>query len=135
MAAFPDRDLMDESMRPGKLLLNRVLESHEPYPAWVAARGLRFLASNRGAETLFPGMCAMEPEAIIDLWYGPGPFGEMVENWPDVVWAGVARCVVREPGQPTRNSLRSFDAPKRISRRRRCLKTPRTPNYRLCALG
>jgi hypothetical protein len=30
------------------------------------------------------------PERIVDLWFGPGPFREIVENWVDVVWAGVA---------------------------------------------
>jgi hypothetical protein len=35
-------------------------------------------------------MCALEPEAIVDLWYGPSPFRDMVENWPDVVWGGLA---------------------------------------------
>jgi hypothetical protein len=35
-------------------------------------------------------MCALQPQEIVDLWFGPGPFREMVENWPDVVWAGVA---------------------------------------------
>jgi hypothetical protein len=35
-------------------------------------------------------MCSLEPEQIVDLWFGPGPFREIVENWVDVVWAGVA---------------------------------------------
>src|SRR5215472_5618803 len=35
-------------------------------------------------------MCALQPEQIVDLWFGPGPFREIVENWVDVVWAGVA---------------------------------------------
>src|SRR6266571_3047946 len=51
---------------------------------------MRFLASNCGAEALFPGLCSLQPHAIVDLWFGPGPFRDMVENWPDVVWAGVA---------------------------------------------
>jgi hypothetical protein len=35
-------------------------------------------------------LCALQPEQIVDLWLGPGPFREIVENWVDVVWAGVA---------------------------------------------
>jgi hypothetical protein len=35
-------------------------------------------------------MCSLSPERIVGLWFGPGPFRDMVENWPDVVWAGVA---------------------------------------------
>jgi len=51
---------------------------------------MQFLASNGGSEALFPGMCTMQPHEIVELRFGPGPFREMVENWPDVVWAGVA---------------------------------------------
>src|SRR5204863_1671567 len=46
--------------------------------------------SNCGAEALFPGMCSLQPEQIVDLWFGPGPVREIVENWADVAWAGVA---------------------------------------------
>jgi hypothetical protein len=35
-------------------------------------------------------MCALQPEEIVELWFGPGPFREVVENWADVVWGG--RC-------------------------------------------
>src|SRR5262249_41089297 len=77
-------------MRPVKLVLDRVLQGHEPYPAWVVGRGMQFLASNCGAEAVFPGMCSLPPEEIVDLWFGPGPFRGLVENWADVVWAGVS---------------------------------------------
>lgn len=88
--AFPTFALEDEAMKPIQRVLDRILASHEPYPAWVGSRGLRFISSNRAAEALFPGMCSMPPEAIVELWFGPGPFRDLVENWPDVVWAGVA---------------------------------------------
>lgn len=71
-------------------VLNRILRTHEPYPAWVGGRGFRFFSSNRAAERLFPGMCELTPAAIVDLWFGPGLFRHMVENWQDVVLAGVA---------------------------------------------
>ncbi|MFO0618407.1 MAG: helix-turn-helix transcriptional regulator [Polyangiaceae bacterium] len=88
--AFPALPLEADAMKPIRRVLDRMLSSHEPYPAWVGASGFRFLASNRAAEALFPGLCAMSPQAIVDLWFGPGPFREIVENWQDVVWAGVA---------------------------------------------
>jgi hypothetical protein len=55
-AAFPARELADEALRPVRCVLERVLRAHEPYPAWVVGRGLRFLAPNRAAEVLFPGL-------------------------------------------------------------------------------
>ena len=88
--AFPARDLDDAAMQPLRQVLDHVLRGHEPYPAWVVGRGLEFVSSNRAADRLFPGLCGMPAEQIIDLWYGPGPFRELVENWQDVVWAGIA---------------------------------------------
>lgn len=89
--AYPDHPLSDQAMRSINLVLDRVLHTHEPYPAWVVGRGLQFLRSNRAAESLFPGLCSRSPESIVDLWYGPGPFRELVENWKDVVFVGVAQ--------------------------------------------
>jgi transcriptional regulator with XRE-family HTH domain len=63
-AAFPSRDLADEAMRSVKLVLDCVLQGHEPYPAWVVGRGMQFLASNCGAEAVFTGMCSLPPEEI-----------------------------------------------------------------------
>lgn len=87
---YPAFALEDAAMKPVRKVLDRILVSHEPYPAWAVARGFRFVASNRAAESLFPGMCALSPEAIVDLWFGAGPFRDLVENWQDVIWAGVA---------------------------------------------
>lgn len=89
--AYPDHPLSDQAMRSINLVLDRVLHTHEPYPAWVVGRGLQFFRSNRAAESLFPGLCSRSPESIVDLWYGPGPFRELVENWKDVVFVGVAQ--------------------------------------------
>lgn len=89
-ASYPALALDDDAMKPVQRVLERVLASHEPYPAWVGRGAFRFISSNRAAEALFPGMCSMSPEDIVELWFGPGPFRDVVENWQDVVWAGVA---------------------------------------------
>jgi transcriptional regulator with XRE-family HTH domain len=88
--AFADRALDDEAMQPISAVLGRVLAKHEPYPAWVVGRSMRFLASNRGAEALFPGMCSRSPAEIVEMWYAPGPFRDAIENWHEVFWAGLA---------------------------------------------
>jgi hypothetical protein len=85
-------------------VIDRILRTHEPYPAWVGGRGFRFLSSNRAAEALFPGLCDLPPEAVVDLWFGPGPFRQMVENWQDVVWAGIA-SLRREAPTPEPGAL------------------------------
>jgi transcriptional regulator with XRE-family HTH domain len=86
---FPNRDLSDASMRPIADVLGRILRSHEPFPAWVFGRGFHVLSANAAGESLFPGLRSMRPESIVDTWFGPGPFRDMVENWPEVLWAGI----------------------------------------------
>lgn len=88
--ACPDHQLSEQAMRSIDLVLDRALHVHEPYPAWVVGRGLQFLRSNRAAESLFPGLCSLSPDSIVDLWYGPGPFRDLVESWQDVVFVSVA---------------------------------------------
>lgn len=87
---FADHSLDDAAMKPISIVLDRVLANQEPYPAWVVGRGMHFLASNRGAEALFPGMCSRTPAEIVEMWFAPGPFRDAVENWHEVLWAGLA---------------------------------------------
>lgn len=70
-------------------VVDKLFAGHEPFPAWLVGRGLRFLACNQAAETTFPGMCAMSPEALADVLFGPGPFRDSVENAPEVIAAGL----------------------------------------------
>ncbi|WP_088314218.1 helix-turn-helix domain-containing protein [Kineosporia sp. R_H_3] len=85
--AYPTRHLDDPAMAAVRDVLARVLERHEPYPGWVIGRGLRFLAANRAAHTLFPGLTDLSPAQVVDLWFGEGPYRDRVENWRDVVRA------------------------------------------------
>lgn len=87
--AFPAHDLGSRAMEPVDRVLEKVLRSHEPYPAWVVRQPLTFVRANAGAEALFPGLTQLTPAPLIDLWYGPGPFRDQVINWPDVVQAGL----------------------------------------------
>lgn len=104
-AAYPAHDLDDPALDPVREVLERMVQRHDPYPAWVVARGLHFIASNRAAEALMPGLCERSPRAIVDMWFAPGPFREVVENWPDVIWAGVA-ALRREALQSNDRELR-----------------------------
>lgn len=101
---YPSLALDDSAMRPLQRVLERVLAAHEPYPAWIGTAGFRFIASNRAAERMFPGMCSMAPEQIVDMWFGAGPFRDIVENWADVVWAGIA-TLRREAARSTDASI------------------------------
>ncbi len=79
----------DEGLAPVRRIVRTMLERHEPYPAWCFAPGLRIVDTNRGADRLFPGLRDMSPEAMVDFWYGSGAFRERVENWAEVLHAGI----------------------------------------------
>ena len=99
---FATRALDDAQMQPVARVLRQLLDAHEPNPAWVFRRSLRPMLANRAGERLFPGLTSMTPETIVDLWFGPGPFREMVDNWSEVVLAGVEalRRDASETGDP-----------------------------------
>jgi transcriptional regulator with XRE-family HTH domain len=86
---YPARKLSDAPMSSVQRVLDALLRSH-PWPAWVIGPGLRFVGSNRASEALFPGLCALSPSEIVDLWLGPGPFRERIDNWSDIGWTAVA---------------------------------------------
>jgi transcriptional regulator with XRE-family HTH domain len=88
-AGFPVHELGSHALEPVNRVLEKVLASHEPYPAWVIRQPLKIVRANAGAELLFPGLTMLTPDQLIDMWYGPGPFQDQVVNWPDVVQAGL----------------------------------------------
>ena len=89
-AQFAQHELGSTELAAVDQVLDLVLARHEPYPAWVVRRPFTFLRANRGAEALFPGLTELGPVALVDLWFGPGPFRDGVQNWHDVARAGVA---------------------------------------------
>jgi transcriptional regulator with XRE-family HTH domain len=88
--SFPVHDLGSQALEPVDEVLDKVLLSHEPYPAWVVRQPLTFVRANAAAEALFPGLTRLSPGQLIDFWFGPGPFRDCVLNWPDVIQAGLA---------------------------------------------
>lgn len=87
--AFPDHDLGSQALEPVGSVLSKVLDGHEPYPAWVVRQPLTFVRANAAGEALFPGLTRLSPAQLIDFWFGPGPFRDCVLNWPDVIQAGL----------------------------------------------
>lgn len=69
--SYAERSLDEQQMEPVKRTIDHILKKHEPFPAWVIAPGLRFMASNNAAEKIFPGLVGMEPIDLIDLWCSP----------------------------------------------------------------
>jgi transcriptional regulator with XRE-family HTH domain len=100
--AFPAHDLGTQALGTVDRVLDKVLQGHEPYPAWVIRQPFTFLRANAGAEALFPGLTQLSAGQVIGLWFGPGPFRDRVLNWPQVVRAGLTalRHAAADSGDP-----------------------------------
>ena len=68
---YSESPLDEAALKPARNIINQVLENHNPYPAWAIASGFRFVAANRAAEKLFPGMIQLDPMTLVDMWCGP----------------------------------------------------------------
>lgn len=108
-AQFAQHELGSAELAAVDQVLDLVLARHEPYPAWVVRRPFTFLRANRGAEALFPGLTELGPEALVDLWFGPGPFRDAVQNWHDVARAGVAALAQDAAGTDDPQTLALLD--------------------------
>ncbi len=89
LPVFPVSELGSQALEPVERVLDKILEGHDPYPAWVVRRPFTFLRANAAARAMFPGLTALPAEDVIDLWFGPGPFRACVLNWSEVAQAGV----------------------------------------------
>lgn len=86
-AAFDERDLDDEALRPLRMAIDAILARHEPFPA-CAMDGLgRVVRLNEACRRFMPGVETQSPEQGLDAFLAPGPGREMVENFAEVAWA------------------------------------------------
>lgn len=101
-AAYPAGDLGSPLLGPVDRVLDNVLRRHDPYPAWVVRQPFTFLRGNDAAETLSPGLTQLSPEQLIDVWFGPGPFRDQVQNWREVSQASLTalRHAAADTGDP-----------------------------------
>jgi len=85
-AVYPERDLSEEVMRPYADAIQRLLESHDPYPASASDAKGRILLANDAHRKVFPGASHRTPEQAIDDFFGRKGKFEFV-NWDEVAWA------------------------------------------------
>ena len=89
---YSEHSLDDQALQPVRNIIERVLDNHDPYPAFAFAPGLRVLRANRTAERLFPGMSALTPMQLVEVWCSPQP--------------GVPEVEVRQAAHQVVNMLR-----------------------------
>lgn len=89
-AEYPVQSLAEQGNKPVGRVISALMQSHEPFPAWCMTREWRVISANDGGNRMLPGMTEMSPEQLIDLWFGPGPMRDMVENWAELLYAGLS---------------------------------------------
>jgi transcriptional regulator with XRE-family HTH domain len=82
-AHYPEIELADGVSAPFRTAISRLLEVHEPYPAFVLNRWWEVVDANSAARRLFPAA----PEGFqnaVEAFLAPGGMREIIENFEDV---------------------------------------------------
>ncbi len=87
---YPEVPLSDEAAAPFRDAIRKMLESHEPYPAFVINRWWDLIDANAAGRRIFL-QNGDGPINLVDAILGPGPMREMIENFSAVGWMFLRR--------------------------------------------
>lgn len=87
---YPEVQLSDEAAAPFRNAISLMLESHEPYPAYVVNHWWELIDANAAGRRFFPQL-ADGPISLVDAFLGPGPIREMTVNFSAVGWMFLRR--------------------------------------------
>jgi transcriptional regulator with XRE-family HTH domain len=80
---YPDTPLDAAVVAPFRSAIRRLLEAHEPFPAFVLDRWWDVVDANPAAQRLFPKVGESYPNAV-EAFLAPGGLREIVVNFPEV---------------------------------------------------
>ncbi len=80
---YPEVPLSDGAAEPFRNAIRKMLESHEPYPAYVINRWWELIDANAAGRRIFPDI-GDGPMNLVDTLLGPGPTREMIDNFSAV---------------------------------------------------
>jgi transcriptional regulator with XRE-family HTH domain len=80
---YPEVQLSDRVSAPFRAAIARLLEAHDPYPAFVINRWWDVVDANSTARRLFPEATEGTQNAV-ELFLGPGGMRDVIENFADV---------------------------------------------------
>lgn len=86
---YAEASLDAELLAPYRTLVERMLEQHEPFPAFAINRWWELVRANRMAKLLFGEVA--EGTDLLELTMGAGGIGQRIRNLPDVVAATTER--------------------------------------------
>lgn len=87
---FNEADIQDADMAHVRHLIELILASHEPFPAFVVDKNWKILFSNRSHDVLFEKLLsrdalkAINSTNLMRIFFHPNGFRTKIANWPDV---------------------------------------------------
>lgn len=90
-ATYSHHPLDASEMERFSAVIDSLPGGHEPLPAAVIDQYGALLRANAAFERLSPGLVGLEPEELVDHFFGPGPWRDALVNWADVAAAWLAR--------------------------------------------
>lgn len=90
-ASVSEHRLTDAELDVHRSAIERLLLTHEPFPACAMDPYGRVLALNRPCALLNPGIDALSPEELVDAAVGPGPARTAIVNFAEVAHGYVER--------------------------------------------
>lgn len=88
--SYPEVLLSDGAAAPFRNAIRKLLESHEPYPAYVIDRWWELIDANEAGRRIFP-QTSEGPINLVDAFLGPGPIRDMIDNFSAVGWVFLRR--------------------------------------------
>ena len=88
--SYPEVLLSDDVCAPFSNAIGVILESHEPYPAYVIDRWWELIDANAAGRRMFP-QNGDGPINLVDAILGPGPIRGMIDNFSAVGWVFLRR--------------------------------------------
>ena len=83
--SYPEVPLSDEAAAPFRDAIRKMLQAHEPYPAYVINRWWDLIDANAAGRRIYPQL-GDDPVNLVDMILGPGPIRETIENFSAVGW-------------------------------------------------
>ena len=110
---FPELDLSDGASAPFRAAIARLLEAHEPYPAFVLNRWWDVVDANVAARRLFP-LSAQAPQNAIEAFLAPGGMRDAIDNFPEVAGMYLRRLQTEVAEASDERSLRMLERAKEL---------------------
>lgn len=104
-ARYPEVELTDRVSAPFRAAISRLLESHEPYPAFVLNRWWEVVDANTAARRLFPATTEGVQDAV-EAFLAPGGMREIIENFSEVAGMYLRRLQAEVAEASDERSLR-----------------------------